>query len=56
MSFYTKLLSYFVPRNSFSEPKSTFEEGDYEVIVAVNEVGEEVILYFPKSDKGIVSV
>jgi len=52
MSFYTRLLNYLSPRQE--EPKYIYDQGDYEVVIAKNEVGEKIILHFQKPYKGVV--
>lgn len=51
MSFFSKLLEYVVPKSNTSEPKFTFESQDHDIVVARNEVGEQIILYIPKRYK-----
>jgi hypothetical protein len=36
--------------------KCKIDNGDYKIVIAFNEVGEEVILQLPKAYKGIVCV
>jgi len=56
MSLYNLFFNFFVPKSMRDDLKCKIDKGDYEVVVAFNEVGEEVILEFPKAYKGIVSV
>jgi hypothetical protein len=54
MSFYTKLLNYLSP--SQESPKYIYDQGEYEVVIAKNEVGEKLILHIQKPYKGVVRV
>ena len=56
MSFYTRFFDFFVPKSVKEDTKCKIDNGDYEIVVAFNEVGEEVILQLPKAYKGIARV
>jgi len=54
MSFYTRLLNYL--SLSKEEPKYIYDQGEYEAVIAKNEVGEKIIIHFQKPYKGVVQV
>lgn len=56
MNFYDKILNIFAPKPVQKDYKSKYTKEGFDVIVATNEVGEEVILEIPKDYKGIIRV
>lgn len=56
MSLYDRLFNIFVPKTIKYDMKTQRVKEGYEIVTATNEVGEEIILEFPKVHKGIVSV
>lgn len=56
MNLYDKILNIFAPKPVHKDYKSKYTKEGFEVIVATNEVGEEVILEIPKDYKGIIRV
>ena len=56
MSLYDKLLNIFVPKTIKYDLKTEHIKEGYEIVIAINEAGEEVTLEFPKAYKGIVSI
>ena len=56
MSLYNLFFGFFAPKSMRDETKCKVDKGDHEIVVAFNEVGEEVLIQFPKAYKGIVSV
>ena len=41
MSFYTRFFDFFVPKSVKEDTKCKIDNGDYEIVIAFNEVGEE---------------
>lgn len=56
MNIYERLFNIFIPKTIEYDPKPNYHKDGYEIITAINEAGEEIILEFPKSYKGLVSV
>ena len=56
MSLYDRLFSIFVPKTIKYDIKTEHIKEGYEIVNAINEAGEEVILEFPKTYKGLVSI
>ena len=56
MNIYERLFNIFIPKTIEYDPKPNYHKDGYEIVTAINEVGEEVILEFTKSYKGLVSV
>ena len=56
MNIYERLFNIFIPKTLDYDLKPDYDKDGYKIVTAINEVGEEVILAFPKSYKGLVSV
>jgi hypothetical protein len=56
MSIYERLFNIFIPKTLEYDLKPDYHKDGYEIVTAINEAGEEIILEFPKFYKGLARV